>query len=111
MANEHCAPIVPAIRILVYRGSGRGIGFSHVVSCGNEAGVTAADLIDYFVDDPSADVALGILETVRDPALAPTNPSWLTWSASCPCSAIQRASASGSIASTRKCTQATCITE
>jgi len=44
----------------------RGIGFSHCVSCGNEAGVTTADLIDYFVADPNTDVILSILETVRD---------------------------------------------
>lgn len=45
----------------------RGVGFSHCVSCGNEAGVTAADLVDYFVADPSTEVILGVLETVRDP--------------------------------------------
>jgi hypothetical protein len=50
-------------------GPPRGIGFSHVVSAGNEAGVTAADLIDYFVEDPATDVVLAILEMVRDPAL------------------------------------------
>jgi acyl-CoA synthetase (NDP forming) len=44
----------------------RGIGFSHCVSCGNEAGVTTADLIDFFVADPATDVILSILETVRD---------------------------------------------
>lgn len=53
----------------MWTGVPRGIGFSHCVSCGNEAGVTAADLIDYFVADPATDVVLGILETVRDPAL------------------------------------------
>ncbi len=46
----------------------RGIGFSHLVSAGNEAGVTAADYIDYFVADPGTDVILAILETARDPA-------------------------------------------
>lgn len=49
-------------------GAPRGIGFSHVVSCGNEAGVTAADLIDFYVDDPVTDVVLCVMETVRDPA-------------------------------------------
>jgi acetate---CoA ligase (ADP-forming) len=48
-------------------GEPRGIGFSHCVSSGNEAGVTAADLIDYFVADPYTDVILSILEEVRDP--------------------------------------------
>ncbi|MFI5268409.1 MAG: CoA-binding protein, partial [Chloroflexota bacterium] len=50
-------------------GSGRGIGFSHLVSSGNEAGVTSADVIDFFVDDPATDVILGVLETARDPEL------------------------------------------
>lgn len=50
-------------------GPPRGFGFSHMMSCGNEAGVTAADAVDYFVDDPSTDVILAILETVRDPDL------------------------------------------
>jgi acyl-CoA synthetase (NDP forming) len=45
----------------------RGVGFSHAVSAGNEAGVTAADLIDYYVADPSTEVILAILETARDP--------------------------------------------
>src|SRR5579871_6103969 len=53
---------------VVTSGIPRGIGFSHVVSAGNEAGVTAADLIDFFVDDPSTDVVLAVLETARDPA-------------------------------------------
>ena len=51
------------------RGTGLGIGFSHLVSSGNEAGVTSADVIDFFVDDPATDVILGILETARDPKL------------------------------------------
>jgi acetate---CoA ligase (ADP-forming) len=50
-------------------GTARGIGFSHLVSSGNEAGVTAADIIDYFVEDPNTEVVLGILETVRNPEL------------------------------------------
>jgi acetyltransferase len=39
------------------------------VSSGNEAGVTAADVIDYFVEDPSTEVVLGVLESVRNPDL------------------------------------------
>lgn len=50
-------------------GSGRGIGFSHLVSSGNEAGVTAAEVLDYLVDDPATDVILAVLESVRNPAL------------------------------------------
>jgi acyl-CoA synthetase (NDP forming) len=51
---------------VMWTGGARGIGFSHCVSCGNEAGVTTADLIDYFVADPHTDVVLSILESVRD---------------------------------------------
>ncbi len=54
--------------ILSY-GNARGIGFSHLASIGNEAVLTAADLLDYYVDDPSTDVVLAILESIRDPAL------------------------------------------
>jgi acetyltransferase len=50
-------------------GAPRGIGFSHLVNSGNEAGVTAADLLDYFVADPATDVVLAVLEAVRDPLL------------------------------------------
>ncbi len=54
---------------IVSYGTARGLGFSHLVSSGNEAGVTAADVIDYFVDDPHTSVVLGILETIRNPQL------------------------------------------
>lgn len=50
-------------------GVARGLGFSHLASLGNEAGVTAADVLDYYVDDPATDVILINLETVRNPAL------------------------------------------
>ncbi len=50
-------------------GSARGIGFSHLIASGNEAGVTAADALDYFVDDPATEVILGLIEAVRNPAL------------------------------------------
>lgn len=50
-------------------GAARGIGFSHLASLGNEAGVTAADVLDYLVQDPSTEVILAILETVRNPEL------------------------------------------
>jgi acetate---CoA ligase (ADP-forming) len=50
-------------------GTARGLGFSHLASTGNEAGVTAADVIAHYVDDPATEVVLAILETVRDPAL------------------------------------------
>jgi len=52
---------------VMWSGGARGVAFSHVVSVGNEAGVTSADLIDYFVADPATDVILAIIESVRDP--------------------------------------------
>jgi acyl-CoA synthetase (NDP forming) len=45
----------------------RGVRWSHVVSCGNEAVVDSADLLGYFVDDPHTRVVCAFLETVRDP--------------------------------------------
>lgn len=50
-------------------GNARGLGFSHLASTGNEAGVTAAEVLDFYVADPSTDVLLAIVETMRDPRL------------------------------------------
>ena len=52
---------------VMWSGDARGVGFSHVASVGNEAGITSADLIDYFVADPATDVILALIESVRDP--------------------------------------------
>jgi acyl-CoA synthetase (NDP forming) len=54
------------LEVMTY-GTARGMGFSHIVSSGNEAVVTAADLLDYFVDDPATDVVMMIIETIRRP--------------------------------------------
>ncbi len=50
-------------------GNARGIGFSHLASSGNEAGVTGAEIVDFYVADPETEVVLAILEAVRDPGL------------------------------------------
>ncbi len=50
-------------------GNARGMGFSHAASTGNEAAITAADVIDFFVRDAASDVVLAVLESVRDAAL------------------------------------------
>ena len=50
-------------------GNARQIGFSHLASTGNEAGVTGAAVLDFFVEDPQTDVVLAVLETAREPAL------------------------------------------
>jgi len=40
-------------------------GFSHIVSCGNEAALDASDFLAYLVDDPHTDVIGCFMETVR----------------------------------------------
>ena len=45
----------------------RRFGFSHIVSSGNEAVLTAADYLEYLVDDPHTKVIGGFIETVRHP--------------------------------------------
>jgi acyl-CoA synthetase (NDP forming) len=45
----------------------RGIYTNYTISLGNEADVTAAELIDAFVDDPQVRIIAAYLETVRDP--------------------------------------------
>src|ERR1700730_13572504 len=45
----------------------RRFGFSHVVSSGNEAVLTAADYLEYLIDDPKTRVIGGFIETVRSP--------------------------------------------
>lgn len=45
----------------------RRFGFSHVISSGNEAVVTAADYLDFLVDDLKTKVISAFLESVREP--------------------------------------------
>ena len=45
----------------------RALGFGYMVTAGNEATVTAADYLDYFVRDDRVRVVLMFLETIRDP--------------------------------------------
>ena len=42
-------------------------GFSHIVSCGNEAVLNAADFLEYLVEDPHTAVIGCFIETVREP--------------------------------------------
>lgn len=46
--------------------AGRGTGFSYVISCGNEAGITVAEYVRFLVDDPGTEVIALHLEAVRD---------------------------------------------
>jgi len=45
----------------------RRFGFSHIVSSGNEAVVTAAEFLEYLVDDPETRIVGCFIETVRQP--------------------------------------------
>lgn len=56
---------------LLSRGAARGIGFSRMLSVGNEADVGVGELVDVLVDDPKTDAILLFLEALRDaPTLA-----------------------------------------
>ncbi len=50
------------------RGKAVGLGFSYVISTGNEADLTIADFLEYMVQDPRTDAVMLFLEAVRDPA-------------------------------------------
>ncbi len=45
----------------------RALGFSHVVSCGNQIGATIEDYIEYFVDDPDVTVIAAVIEELKNP--------------------------------------------
>ncbi|MDH3288800.1 MAG: acetate--CoA ligase family protein [Betaproteobacteria bacterium] len=51
---------------LLVRCATAGVGFRHVVTSGNEADITAPELIDGYVDDPDTRVILAYLEGVSD---------------------------------------------
>ncbi len=56
---------------MLSRGAARGIGFSRMLSVGNEADVGVGELVDVLVDDPKTDAILLFLEALRDaPRLA-----------------------------------------
>lgn len=51
---------------LLSRGHARGIGFSRLLSVGNEADIGVGELIDALVDDSETDAILLFLEAIRD---------------------------------------------
>ena len=51
---------------LMSRGTGRGIGFSRLVSVGNEVDLSVGEVTDIIVDDPETRVILLFMETIRD---------------------------------------------
>jgi acyl-CoA synthetase (NDP forming) len=50
------------------RGAPRGLGFSKLISVGNEADLGVGELLEMLADDPATQVILLFLETVRDSA-------------------------------------------
>jgi len=54
------------IGTMMSRGAARGIGFSSLVSIGNECDVGVGELLGLMVDDPGTDAALLFLEGIRD---------------------------------------------
>jgi acyl-CoA synthetase (NDP forming) len=52
---------------LISRGEARGIGFSSIVSVGNEADLTVGDIGLAAVDDPGVDAFVLFMETIRKP--------------------------------------------
>jgi acetate---CoA ligase (ADP-forming) len=52
---------------LISRGEARGIGFSSIVSVGNEADLTVGDIGLAAVDDPTVDAFVLFMETIRKP--------------------------------------------
>ncbi len=51
---------------LMSRGLGRGVGFSKLISVGNEADLGVGELAGLLVDDPHTDCILLFMETIRD---------------------------------------------
>jgi acyl-CoA synthetase (NDP forming) len=51
---------------IIKAGASRGVRFSKLATIGNAVDVTAAELIDYFVDDPATEVIGGYLEGAGD---------------------------------------------
>ncbi len=52
---------------LFNRGHAVGLGYSYVISTGNEADLTLADFLEYMVQDDRTDAVLLFVEAVRDP--------------------------------------------
>jgi acyl-CoA synthetase (NDP forming) len=52
---------------LLSRGQARGLGFSRLISVGNEADLTVGEIADLLIDDPATTTILLFLETLREP--------------------------------------------
>lgn len=51
---------------LISRGAARGIGFSHMISVGNECDLGVGEIVDLLVDDSETDAVALFLEGIRD---------------------------------------------
>src|SRR4026209_162817 len=51
---------------LLSRGLGRGVGFSKLISVGNESDLSVGEFADLLVDDPHTQTILLFMETIRD---------------------------------------------
>jgi acyl-CoA synthetase (NDP forming) len=54
---------------LLSRGQARGVGFSKLVSVGNECDLSVGEIVDILVDDADTRVIMLFLETIREPEL------------------------------------------
>lgn len=48
-------------------GANRGLGYSYLISSGNEVDVCASDYIRFMLDDPRTNVILGFIEGIKEP--------------------------------------------
>ena len=53
--------------LLALGNAAREVGFSRLISSGNEASLGLVDYLDYLIDDPCTDVIALFIETIRDP--------------------------------------------
>ena len=54
---------------LISRAAARGFGFAKIIGTGNEADLSAGELLSVLADDPDTDAILLFLETIRRPEL------------------------------------------
>ncbi len=52
---------------IAFTSAARGDGFSLIVSCGNEAGLSVPDYFRAMIEDDKTEVIVGFLEAIRDP--------------------------------------------
>jgi acyl-CoA synthetase (NDP forming) len=54
---------------LISRAAARGFGFAKIIGTGNEADLSAGEILSLLIDDPDTDAILLFLETIRRPEL------------------------------------------